>query len=179
MQHYFIGIKVPTLFETYVEEIRNKYRLREAYKAIPHIEDLHITLIYIGPLEENKVTIIEEKLSIIAALHSKFTLSVDGVSFFGSNSTPRVIYLSVENHPELSRLQRDVANSIEEVMNQPLDNRFTPHITIAKKWKGVDDFSFKKEKREPMEVPVDSFSLFAIHPKEKPMYDAVRSFNLE
>ena len=178
MQHYFIGIPIPSYIGSYVEDLRNTYQLREAYKIIPHIDDLHVTLFYIGPLSESKLAKLEERLSAIAASHSRFSLAVDGISFFGSKLGPRVIYLSIKEQLLLTNMQRDISNEVNNIIENPIPNRFTPHITIAKKWKGLDDFLFDEEKRTPIEVAVHHFSLFSIHPNENPMYEETRKFRL-
>ena len=177
-RHYFLGIQIPPQFKSYVEEVRSKYRLREAYKAIPYIEDLHITLLFLGSVPENKISLLTEQLTETAKKHKPFSLSVNGVSCFGSFSSPRVIYLSVEDNRELNTLQHDIRNEVAGALAVPIDNRFVPHITIAKKWKGTSDFSFNKEKREPIEVPVSAFSLFTIYPQKIPKYEAVFTFTL-
>ena len=58
-QHYFIGIKIPSTFEDQIEEFKNKYELDTAYKVIPHVEDLHVTLLYLGAMEEQHLPTIK------------------------------------------------------------------------------------------------------------------------
>ena len=48
-------------------EFKQKYELDAAYKVIPHVEDLHITLLYLGALEEQHLPTIKKNLSEIAA----------------------------------------------------------------------------------------------------------------
>ena len=177
-RHYFIGIKIPSHFASHVEEVRKSFRLREAYKAIPSIEDLHVTLSFLGPVPDSKIFELNERLSAIAEKHTSFSIVVDGVSSFGTKSCPRVIYLSVEENLALNRLQTDISKEVGNVLTKPIDNRFVAHITIAKKWKGLDDFFFEKESRVPMDVPVPAFVLFAIHPNSVPMYETVHTYSL-
>ena len=178
-QHYFIGIQIPLDLSSHVEEIRSDYRLRETYKVIPHIQDLHVTLLYLGSVSENKLHILNEQLASIANDYSSFSLTIDGISYFGSQSTPRVIFLSVEDLPQLNKLQHDIAEIVENVLNKPKNDNFTPHITIAKKWRGTDNFTFNTEKRKPIEISVPNFSLFKIEPNKRPKYEAVRDFGLK
>ena len=177
--HYFIGLHVPSDLASPVEKIRNNYRLREAYKVIPHIEDLHVTLLFLGPVSETKLPELSGKFAIIAEDHFSFSLTVDGISNFGSNSSPSVIYLSIVDHPVLNSLQKDIATTVNNILSKPITDHFVPHITIAKKWKGFDNFYFKKEKWAPIEVSVPDFSLFCIHPNKVPKYEAVRTFTLK
>ena len=56
------------------------------------------------------------------------------------------------------------------------DNRFTPHITIAKKRKINGEFPIQKETSTPIQFHVDRFSLFRIHPSKSPKYEAIETF---
>lgn len=177
--HYFIGIKAPASLDGPVKMFRDKYDLSKAYKVIPHLDDLHITLLFIGPLPEDNVAPLQERLAAIAGNHHAFTLTVDGLAFFGSPKGPRVIYMSVQQSIELDALQRDVAEIGTEQLGIELDNRFTPHITIAKKRKIHGEFPIQTEKCTPLPFHVDGFSLFRIHPSRTPKYEAVETFPLQ
>lgn len=177
--HYFIGIKAPSSTGELAEHFKEKYGLVNAYKAIPHVDDLHITLLFIGALHEQNVASLQERLTAIAGNHQKFTLAVDGLSFFGSPQGPRVVYLSVQQSDELNDLQRDVATISLEELGIESDNRFTPHITIAKKRKISGELPIQKEKCTPHRFHVNGFSLFRIHPSKSPKYEAVQVFPLK
>src|SRR4051812_47679100 len=153
--HYFIGIKAPTSIEEPVKQYTAKYSLSHAYKVIPHLVDLHITLLFIGALSEQKVAPLQETLSGLAAQHNDFLLQVDGLSFFGSPKGPRVVYLSVQQSNELNEVQRAVAVVGTEQLDIEADNRFTPHITIAKKRKNNGEFPIQKETCTPISFQVD------------------------
>ncbi|MCM3743765.1 RNA 2',3'-cyclic phosphodiesterase [Sporosarcina luteola] len=174
--HYFIGIKAPASIEETVKLYRDKYGLSNTYKVIPHLEDLHITLLFIGALPEEKVVPLKESLAALADNHSNFPLTVDGLSFFGSPKGPRVVYMSVQQSKALDALQQDVASIGAGQLGIELDNRFTPHITIAKKRKLHEESAIKKETCVPLPFHVNGFSLFRIHPSRTPKYEAVQTF---
>ena len=177
--HYFIGIKAPASIEELVKLYKEKYSLSNAYKVIPHLEDLHITLLFIGSLSEQKVAPLQETLSTLADKHSDFLLNVDGLSFFGSPKGPRVVYLSVQQSNELNAVQQEVAAIGAEQLGIEPDNRFTPHITIAKKRKINGEFPIQKETCTPIPFPVDGFSLFRIHPSNTPKYEVIQNVSLQ
>jgi RNA 2',3'-cyclic 3'-phosphodiesterase len=178
LQHYFIGIKIPSTFEDQVMDFKVKYELDAGYKVIPHIEDLHVTLLYLGAVSEQHLPILKNMLLEIAANNLQFSLYVDGLSYFGTSSGPRVVYLSVEKSPNLSALQKEVETAVAKQLDMPMSDRFTPHITIAKKRKMTEKILIQKEKFEPIEVQVYSFSLFSVHPKKSPKYEAIETFLL-
>lgn len=174
--HYFIGIKAPASTDQLVTQYREKYDLSDAYKVIPHMDDLHITLLFIGALPEQQVGPLQERLAALADNHRQFQLAVDGLSFFGSPKGPRVVYLSIQQSNELHALQQSIASIGADQLGVEQDNRFTPHITIAKKRKVNGESPIQKETNIPLPFHVDGFSLFRIHPAQTPKYAAVHSF---
>lgn len=178
-KHYFIGIPMPepiqTLSMTKVEELK----LPLYYKSIPHAADLHITLLFIGGFPKEKLKSLQEILRRIALNHQSFSLQINGVSSFGSNRSPRVIYLSTENSEPLKQLNREIVEKAGIFLSDSKKYRFVPHVTIGKKWKGVDGFTFAKQSFSPIEVDVNSYTLFEINPSQTPKYKPVESYDLK
>lgn len=177
-QHYFIGIPIPPTFKDTVEMFNKKYQLETTYKVIPHLEDLHVTLFYLGAVPDELLPPLKNRLIEIATHHQAFPTKINGFSYFGASSGPRVVYLSIEQSIALSSLQREIEHNIAQQLVRPISERFTPHITIAKKRKTTDDFFIQKEKIQPIEVSVHSFSLFTIHPNQSPKYEEIQKFEL-
>lgn len=177
-QHYFIGIHIPSTFKDTVEMFKKKYQLEAAYKVIPHLKDLHVTLLYLGAVSDKLLPLLKTELSEIATRHQAFSIYVDGLSYFGASTGPRVVYLSVEESSALSTLQREIEQNVAKQLERPISDRFIPHVTIAKKRKTADDLVIQMEKVQPIEVRVQSFSLFAVHPDKSPKYEAIETFEL-
>ena len=177
-KHYFIGIKSPPTFATLVDTYQTKYNLTEAYKVIPHPDDLHVTLLFIGAMSEQSLPTLTTRLRMIAERNPPFHISMDGLSYFGSPAGPRVVYLSFEESKVLSALQKDIDVTVADLLDRPVSDRFTPHITIAKKRKTKDKLFIQKETLIPIEVQVSSFVLFTIHPEKSPKYEVIETFTL-
>lgn len=176
--HYFIGIKIPSQLGGLAEKYREQYSLRNAYKVLPHPDDLHVTLLFLGEVVEEQLPTITSKLVEIATNASPFRLHVNGLSYFGSKTGPRVIYLSLVSCEALTNLQESINASISTLLSMPRSDRFVPHITIAKKRKTTQETPIDKQVMEPLEIPVNAFSLFSIHPRKSPKYEEVISFEL-
>lgn len=177
--HYFIGISVGPSASRVAERFQVKYGLREKYKVIPHAQDFHITLRYIGSLQEEKLPSLIASLHKAAQLSECFDIAVTGLSFFGSPAGPRVVYLAVEPSEALSVLRQRTARRTEKILGLERDNRFVPHITIAKKRKTFENMQLMKEVIEPVSIQINGFSLFKIHPHQSPSYEIVQHFPLK
>ncbi|CAM3163136.1 RNA 2',3'-cyclic phosphodiesterase [Filibacter tadaridae] len=152
--------------------------MNDFYKVLPHIGDLHITLFYLGGISADNLLPLKEAFKKVAETHSTFSLLVDGISYFGPSSGPRVVYLTVGHSVELTTLQLAIKNEITQQLSMPVSDRFVPHITIAKKRKTKDVLNIQKEKIIPIEIPVEAFSLFTVHLDKTPKYEAVETFLL-
>ena len=176
--HYFIGIKGPSDFESLVNAYKDKYQLTETYKVITHPDDLHVTLLFIGAMSDQSLPFLTESLRLITKSNPAFNIYFDGLSYFGSPSSPRVVYFSVKESPVLTALQKEIDKTVSAQLDRSVSDRFTPHMTIAKKRKATDPLHISKEQWNPIEMPITSFSLFKIHPEMTPKYEAIVTFKL-
>ena len=177
--HYFVGIKAPLSIQSQVVRYRETLRLDQQYKVLPVMEDLHLTLFFIGALTDQQCHLLNERLATLAMNHQPFPLSIDGLSYFGSPTGPRVVYLSVEPSNQLNLLQQSIANIVSELLLIEATNPFTPHITIAKKRKTTEDSVIPIEKFTKVDFATEQFSLYKIHPAKTPKYEALFTYSLK
>ncbi|MBD7985051.1 RNA 2',3'-cyclic phosphodiesterase [Sporosarcina sp. Sa2YVA2] len=177
--HYFIGIKAPPTIKNQVVHYRDTLQLDRQYKVLPVDEDLHITLFFIGALTDQQRDLLNNRLNALAMNIHQFSLSIDGLSYFGSPTGPRVVYLSVEPSTELDFLQQSIAQSVSDLLSIKATNPFIPHITIAKKRKTLESSVIPIEQFEKVHFSAELFSLFTIHPDERPKYEATYSYVLQ
>ncbi len=86
----------------------------------------HITLAFIG--ESDNAAQIAAALDRIKA--QPFKLCLDGYGNFGST-----YYVSVKSTAELCKLQEAVVGALEEISVDVEKRHFTPHITVARRYK--------------------------------------------
>lgn len=178
--HYFIGIKAPSTIHKHVEYYRNKFQLAYSYKVIPALDDLHITLLFNGALTDQQRDSLQQQLEGLSKNHQPFSLSINGLSYFGSPTGPRVVYLSVEPSKELNSLQQSISSLSNNLFDNPAIDRFTAHITIAKKRKTSEKSTIiHKENFQSVDFVVQHFSLFTIHPTQSPKYEAIQNYFLQ
>lgn len=178
-QHYFIGITAADSASELAEKFRAKYLLKEKYKVLPHKDDLHITMRYIGEMNEKSAEMLISSLHKIASDHPCFSTSLTGLEFFGSSTGPRVVYLSVKKVNAMCNLQRQIARRTEKILDLEKDTRFVPHVTIAKKRKTADKMQLVKEEIIPIPIHINGFTLFKINPNVIPSYESIEYFPLK
>lgn len=178
MTHYFAAIHVP--FELVNEKLTATsvhYDLPSHYKVIPHPEDLHVTLLFFGGLSHFQLALVKQEMQILAASTDIFTISLNGVSFFGNPAGPRVVYLSVQQSFQLNGLYQQLSERLESVLQKPATSDYTPHITIAKKKKDKFSIPIEQEQFEPLALDVSGMILYSIDPTKSPKYSPEYTFS--
>ena len=179
VQHYFIGFKIPEQEAERLEKVRSTWSLQSTHKAIPHASDLHITLLYLGPVEDVLLQKLSDRLTDLQEICSSFKLTIKNISSFGNPRNPRVIFASIEEEAKLKLLQKNV-KTIAESLDFKVDQKpFVPHITLAKKWIGKQEINMAEMKVEQSDFIINQFSIYSIHPQKVPSYQAVKTVDLK
>ena len=104
-------------------------------------ENYHITLRFIGDIDEATAMEIESALGHVRA--HPFSLRLSGLDWFGGRK-PHSIHARVEHNAALDHLQAAIERACQSAGLAPERRRFTPHVTIARcrgaKLREVRDF---------------------------------------
>jgi RNA 2',3'-cyclic 3'-phosphodiesterase len=92
-------------------------------------ESYHITLRFIGDIEEGLAREISYELDGVEA--KPFQLRLTGSGVFGGNK-PHTLYAAVEESPELRRLQSIHERICQALGLPPEPRKFAPHVTLAR-----------------------------------------------
>lgn len=142
--------------------------------------NLHITLRFIGEVDEGLAAEIDETLADIRA--PAFTLSLDGFGTFG-RSKPNHLWAAVDKDPALLHLQAKVETALARLGLAPEGRKYLPHVTLAR-FKDppvtrVQDFIARNSPFHAGPWPVDHFVLFASHlGRTGAEYEAVADYPL-
>jgi len=123
------------------QECRN--RLLEGIETLQSIaggvkwsdeQQLHLTVKFIGDLEEDSVPGAVSALEEAAEETPPFSMDVSGLSGFPPKGVPRVLFAAVqEESGTLQELQSAVENTLAEELNVEREDRdYIPHITLGR-----------------------------------------------
>ncbi|WP_339147320.1 MULTISPECIES: RNA 2',3'-cyclic phosphodiesterase [unclassified Sutcliffiella] len=179
--HYFIAVPLPKEWKEelhlYMKELKGKY----PFTRWVHPEDLHLTLAFLGNMEESQKEKLVSLTLDVAAQHRSFSLTLSELGTFGNPQSPRIFWLGVENSPSLNSLRKDIYAACEKVGFQ-LDSRpFHPHITLARKWKGpgsIDQESLLTNSEKGGSYEVKEIVLYETHLNRMPKYEEKEIFPL-
>ncbi len=92
-------------------------------------ENYHITLRFIGDIDDATATEIDH---LLGAIHyPRFSLRLSGIGFFGG-AKPHSVHALVEPTPPLMELQQMHERACQQAGLKPERRRFTPHVTLAR-----------------------------------------------
>lgn len=146
----------------------------------------HLTLQFLGDTETNQIPRLISNLESVGQQIKSFDLVLDGVGYFGSNSSVRTIWADTQPSSALRNLFNQVIESTEFLkLNQR--PRFSPHLTLAR----GSDWLTAKESSRIVEVlsekkatffgiaKITSFELIesTLNPTG-PVYKTIEVFNL-
>ncbi len=126
MIRLFIAIDIP---EAIRKELEGFGRSIPNARPVP-MDQFHLTLKFIGEVEENRILDIDDALKEI--IQPEFSLRLKGVGTFPPRGAPRILWAGVEPMDRTIALR----NSIERTLAAkgiPRDKRkFFPHLTLAR-----------------------------------------------
>ncbi|HKJ28097.1 MAG TPA: RNA 2',3'-cyclic phosphodiesterase [Anaerolineales bacterium] len=130
----FIAVDLPeSLFDSLSE---TSAQLQEMLDGMPirwvPIENIHLSLKFLGDVSERNVSMLKEILQGEADNHNTFEISVGGFGVFPNVLRPRVIWVGVEAPDELVNLQRRIDMETARLGYAPDQREFTPHLTFGR-----------------------------------------------
>lgn len=96
------------------------------------INDLHITLAFLGDTTELQVAQVSSVLDRVASLHQAFNFSIRGFGFFGHRQSPRVLWLGVKGGEEMKSMWQKLWQELPGLGFVAEDRDFSPHLTLGR-----------------------------------------------
>jgi RNA 2',3'-cyclic 3'-phosphodiesterase len=126
MIRLFIAIAIP---EGVKAEIAGLGRSIPAARSVP-VEQMHLTLKFIGEVESSRLLDIREVLLEIS--RPTFSLSLQGVGTFPPRGIPRVLWAGVHPLDNLLALRMAIEKKLAEIDIPREKQKYAPHLTLAR-----------------------------------------------
>jgi 2'-5' RNA ligase len=144
-------------------------------------ENIHITLRFIGEVDEPTAEEISYHLSRIEA--PAFPLELQGLDTFGQGYKAHTLWVGVPPTPELTHLQKKVDSAVVRAGVAPEERKFTPHVTLARMTKPeagrLQSFIEGNNLFKAGPFAVEQFTLFESQTgKGGPVYTALEDYPL-
>jgi 2'-5' RNA ligase len=128
----FIAIDLdPEIKETLQSLIRDLKTARADIRWVS-AEAMHLTLKFLGPIDDSQALRVKDILKDIATHHAPFPLRLEGTGAFPGEKSPRVLWVGFASGPELPALQEEIEHSLEAEGFEREKRGFTPHLTVGR-----------------------------------------------
>ena len=154
----FICITFPDEIIKEVARIQEIISKQKFTGKLTELENLHLTLKFLGETDDETINKIREKLKSIKFESFKAKLEKSGT--FNIKSKPKIVWLKIASK-EIYALQKQIDETLKPFF--PPEERFMSHLTIARIKYVKDKKSFteyiKKIKPKQLEFEIKSFEL--------------------
>ncbi len=176
----FLAVEVPKHIRKKIDSLIQEEKKKDLPIKWVAFDNLHITLKFLGEIDEKKKGEITPVITEIGKALTSFKISLEGLGCFPSPRSPRVLWIGVA---EGSEILNKMATELEERLSQfgfKKEKRFHAHVTIGriKKPCTIDDILQKTIKTEAFSVDAITFFKSTLKP-EGPIYEVLEKFTLQ
>lgn len=172
----FIAIELPSQIQESLAKIEIILKKCGIDAKWVEPDNIHLTLKFLGEVEEERIEGIKRILQETANLFNSFTVRFKDFGFFPDERRPRVFFVSTDNEETL----KDIAQKIEERLEKigfPKEDRFKSHLTLAR-LKGLKNIGCLKGEIKNISLnetfPVKEITFFkSTLTKTCPIYEAL------
>ena len=116
-----------------IEEFRGRLRHGRTRVSWVKAGSLHLTLKFLGGIEEKMVPDILQKLDDAVSEVRPFPMAFGDLGIFPNLNQPRVIWVGVQKgEGEVCRLQKNVEDRLSELGFKAEKRGFSPHLTLGR-----------------------------------------------
>lgn len=128
----FIAINLPADVRSQV--IAATAALRAEAPEIAWVGDarLHLTLKFLGEVNDDRLENLSAAIAAVAAQHREFVMTVGGIGAFPNFRRARVVWIGVEQEARLELLHHDIELACESLGFEIEGRAFRPHLTLAR-----------------------------------------------
>jgi len=128
----FFGIELEPAVAEALHHAVEPLRVLEPELAWVATPKLHLTMKFVGEVDEPGAVALAGAADSIVGRHRHFDLTLGGVGAFPNFRRARVVWMGVESEPKLEWLHHDLEVACADVGYEVEGRAFRPHITLAR-----------------------------------------------
>ncbi|HEV7675678.1 MAG TPA: RNA 2',3'-cyclic phosphodiesterase [Candidatus Angelobacter sp.] len=126
----FIALDIPAEIRARLREYMERARLLAPEARWARVEGLHVTLKFVGHVDDGVVQQIKSALASIKA--APFEVKFAGIGFFPNPKAARVFWAGVDGGENLPRLASTIDAALEKLGFPRETKPYHPHLTLAR-----------------------------------------------
>ena len=128
----FIAIELPESIQSALSDIQKDFRKSDVDVRWVKPENIHLTLKFLGTIEESMARSITDVLQKVSGNYRTFTMTLSGVGVFPHSRSPRVVWVGSKDSDILIDLQRDIEEGLASLGFEREKRKYTAHLTLGR-----------------------------------------------
>ncbi len=128
----FIAIELPETTKLSLAELQQEFKNCGTDIRWVKPENIHLTLKFLGNIEEKNVSSIVKKIEGACNKYTAFSLEISGVGVFPNTKSPRVLWVGVIGNEVFNGLQQEIESGMASLGFQRENRKFIPHLTLGR-----------------------------------------------
>ncbi len=128
----FVAIEIPEQLRIALASTIGALEKLHLEARLARPESIHLTLKFLGDIEESGIGAIETVLRGVLEGRSPFSIRVGGLGAFPYLANARVVWVGVDGGKALQELRQDVETGLSKLGFSPEKRAFQPHLTLAR-----------------------------------------------
>ncbi|MEW6599834.1 MAG: RNA 2',3'-cyclic phosphodiesterase [Nitrospirota bacterium] len=128
----FIAIELPDTLKSALLSLQQELKKCGADVRWVRPDGIHLTLKFLGDIEDRLVERIVESLKGTCGKFRAFNCEVRGVGVFPGTRNPRVLWAGISDHDTLALLQVDIDSAMSSLGFERESRKFTAHLTLGR-----------------------------------------------
>lgn len=128
----FVAVEIPESIQDLLAEIQEAFRPKIKRASWTRPRNIHLTLKFLGEVENNSVNQIDASLHRTAGQQKPFSIEIGGVGAFPNLVRPRVLWVGLKRGAAQIKMLAKAINDELCSLGYPNDTRFHPHLTLAR-----------------------------------------------
>lgn len=129
----FIAVDLDPKIKATLSELISLLIRKEADVRWAKKQGMHITLKFLGEVQESQIPNIIHSIRNACGSLDKFSISLKGTGFFPSQSRfPRILWTGIEHSPGLTVLRQKIDDEFAKLGFPREKRQFIPHLTLGR-----------------------------------------------
>ena len=180
----FVGTDFEGHIKSDIAKIQSLVRENSTKGRFKYIGNFHLTLKFLGEIEDKKIPLINRALQEAAQHYSEINVKIDSIGYFHGKDSIHALWLGLGWETDaLRQLQGEIDSGLHKIGFKRESKEYVPHITIAQDLVLKIPFEQLKEQIDFDEFkPIEIKRLELIKSEEKEgkrIYTPVSTFTLQ
>jgi 2'-5' RNA ligase len=152
----FLALNLPKTERRKIDRAAQPLKERELPVRWVDLDDMHVTLKFLGNVRPERVDPLTEALDRVAGEITQFEATLSGFGAFPTIRRPNVLWLGVDATPELRCLKQDIEWALSDLGFDKETRAFHPHLTLGRTGEDGTAGAFRGLDQLTAELDVDA-----------------------